>query len=186
MQFLKQKYLSLIRKFHNYTLQTNPRYREEETQNTNSHMTSKGNKSKATSSLSPARWLQNCLAMFLIAKITGPEVIKLFPFSTQLSTKFQLLINTKILSNKEVSCFNALRCCIYHAKNVKMPTIVGILTLMSRINFILSQVEHEKKFYNIGPGLICWWFKLFEFLLLNILDFRGPNSFKFKILPSFL
>ena len=33
--------------------------------------------------------------------------------------------------------------------NVKMPTIVGILTFMSRINFVLSRVEHEK-FYNLG------------------------------------
>ena len=38
---------------------------------------------------------------------TGPEVIKLFLCSTQLSIKFSLLIN------------------------VKMPTIVGILTFMS-------------------------------------------------------
>ena len=30
--------------------------------------------------------------------------------------------------------------------NVKMPTIVGILTFMSRINFVLSWVEHEKSF----------------------------------------
>ena len=28
--------------------------------------------------------------------------------------------------------------------NVKMPTIVGILTFMSRIKFMLSRVEHEK------------------------------------------
>ena len=70
---------------------------------------------------------------------SGPEVIKLFSCSTQLSTKFQLLIKTKIPTKKEVSCFKSLRCCIfYHAKNVKMPTIVGILTLMSRINFVLS------------------------------------------------
>ena len=34
--------------------------------------------------------------------------------------------------------------------NVKMPTIVGILTFMSRINFVLCWVEHEKKFYNFG------------------------------------
>ena len=33
--------------------------------------------------------------------------------------------------------------------NVKMPTTVGILTFMSRINFMLSIVEHEK-FYNLG------------------------------------
>ena len=32
--------------------------------------------------------------------------------------------------------------------NVKMPTIVDILTFMSRINIVLSSVEYEKKFYN--------------------------------------
>ena len=42
--------------------------------------------------------------------ITGPEVIKLFSCSTQLSTKFIMLMN------------------------VKMPTIVGILTFISMIN----------------------------------------------------
>ena len=47
----------------------------------------------------------------------GLEVIKLFSCSTQLSMKFQLLIKTKILTNKEVSCFKSLRCCIYHANN---------------------------------------------------------------------
>ena len=44
---------------------------------------------------------------------------------------------TKIPTNKEahLAFFKSLRCCIYHANNVKMPTIVGILTFMSRINF---------------------------------------------------
>ena len=38
--------------------------------------------------------------------------------------------------------------------NVKMPTIVGILTFMSIINFVLTEVEHEKKkFYNVGARL---------------------------------
>ena len=41
---------------------------------------------------------------------TGPEIIKLFSCSTQLRLKFILLLN------------------------VKMPTIVGILSFMSRIN----------------------------------------------------
>ena len=31
--------------------------------------------------------------------------------------------------------------------NVKMPTIVDILTFVSRINFVLSWVEHAKMFY---------------------------------------
>ena len=45
----------------------------------------------------------------------GPEVIKLFSCSTQLSTKFQLLIKTDLPTNEEVSCFKSLRYCIYHA-----------------------------------------------------------------------
>ena len=48
---------------------------------------------------------------------SGPEVIKLFSCSTQLSMTFFLLIN------------------------VKMPTTVGILTFMSRKNSILGLCE---------------------------------------------
>ena len=55
----------------------------------------------------------------------GPEVIKLFSCSTQLSTKFQLIIKTKIPTNEEVSCFKFLRCCIIMLMSVKMPTIVN-------------------------------------------------------------
>ena len=36
--------------------------------------------------------------------------------------------------------------------NVKMPTIVGILTFISRINFVLSYAEHGKSFITSGPG----------------------------------
>ena len=32
-----------------------------------------------------------------------------------------------MLKNKDFSCFQTLRCYIHYAKNVKMPTIVGIL-----------------------------------------------------------
>ena len=46
---------------------------------------------------------------------TDEEAIKYFSCSTQLSSKFQLPIKTKILTNKEVSCFKSLRSCIYHA-----------------------------------------------------------------------
>ena len=35
--------------------------------------------------------------------------------------------------------------------NIKMPTNVGILTFMSRKNFMLSQVEHGKTFITSGP-----------------------------------
>ena len=50
----------------------------------------------------------------------GPEVIKLFSCSTQLSIKYFLLVN------------------------VEMPTTVGISTFMSRKNSILGLTEPEK------------------------------------------
>ena len=49
------------------------------------------------------------------SEIAGPEVIKLFSCSTQLSMEFQMLIKSKLLKNKDFSCFQMLRCCIYHA-----------------------------------------------------------------------
>ena len=60
-----------------------------------------------------------------LSKKPGPEVIKLFPCSTQISMIFLLLIN------------------------VKMPSIVGILTFMSRENSLLGLSEPEKKFLDI-------------------------------------
>ena len=63
---------------------------------------------------------------------SGPEVIKLFfSCSTQLSTKFILLIN------------------------VKMPTIVGILTFISMIN-TTSEILRARNF------LICQYFSFLE------------------------
>ena len=44
-----------------------------------------------------------------------PQGYKKCSCSIQLSTKFQLLIKTKIPTNKEVSCFKPLKRCIYHA-----------------------------------------------------------------------
>ena len=53
-------------------------------------------------------------------KQPGPDVIKLFfSYSTQLSTKFQLLIKTKIV-NIEVACFKSFRYGIYHANKCKI------------------------------------------------------------------
>ena len=65
----------------------------------------------------------------------GQEVIKLFSCSTQLSMTIQLLIETKMPNNKYFSCFQTVFIILMH---VKMPTIVGILTLMSMIIFRLS------------------------------------------------
>ena len=53
----------------------------------------------------------------------GPEVIKLFSYSTQLSTIFNLLIN------------------------VKMPTNVGILTFISMINTTPERLKQETSLF---------------------------------------
>ena len=62
---------------------------------------------------------------------TGPEVIKHFSFSTQLIMKFILLIN------------------------VKMPTIVGILTFISMINTTSERLKARNFF-------ICRNFSFYE------------------------
>ena len=56
-------------------------------------------------------WMQ--ISWFLMKP--GPEVIKLFSYSDFTEHEIQLLINTEIPTNKEVSCFKSLRCDIYHA-----------------------------------------------------------------------
>ena len=63
--------------------------------------------------------------------LPGPEVIKLFSCSTQLSMKFILLIN------------------------VKMPTIVGILTFISMINTTYESLKARNFF-------ICRYLSFYE------------------------
>ena len=64
---------------------------------------------------------------------SGSGVIKLFPWSTQLSMKFILLIN------------------------VQMPKTVGILTFISMINTILRGLKQEtSSFVGIIVFISCW------------------------------
>ena len=49
--------------------------------------------------------------------------------------------------------FKSKKLIIYALINVKMPTIFGILTCSSRINFMLSGVEIEKSFITSDPAL---------------------------------
>ena len=70
---------------------------------------------------------------------SGPEVIKLFSCLTQLSTKFYMLISIKNMKKFNFfSCSYKLKMVFFLLINVKMPTIVGILTFVSRKNFMLS------------------------------------------------
>ena len=69
----------------------------------------------------------------------GAKAIKLFSCSTQVSKKFQLLIKTKIPTNgKKFLALSLSDVVFIMLINVKMQTTVGILTFMSRINFVLS------------------------------------------------
>ena len=63
-----------------------------------------------------------------------------------------MLISIKILRNSAFLGSDKPRMLFFPLINVKMPTIVGILTFMSRKNFILSRVEHEKTLITSGPG----------------------------------
>ena len=66
---------------------------------------------------------------------TCPVIIKCFSCSTQLSTKLQLLIKTELKKFLALSLSDVLFIMLI---NVKMPKIYGILTFMSRINFVIS------------------------------------------------
>ena len=65
--------------------------------------------------------------------------------------------------------------------NMKMPTIVGIFTFISRENFMLSRAEHEKRFITWRPVLcLIAVFGLFEFYRDTFTDkvedlTRAPN-----------
>ena len=62
----------------------------------------------------------NHLLIVMINYSPGPEVIKQFSCTTELRMKMLLLIKNKMLKNNDISCFKALRCCMYPAHNVKI------------------------------------------------------------------
>ena len=60
--------------------------------------------------------------------------------------------------------------------NVEMPTIVGILTFMSRKKFILSRVQHGKSFLTSEPGLLGVFMFYLQLLPGAVPMFgKGPN-----------
>ena len=63
---------------------------------------------------------------------TVPEVLKLFSCSTQRSMKFKMLICIKISRNSAFLGSGKPTMLFFPLINVKMPTIVGILTFMGR------------------------------------------------------
>ena len=67
----------------------------------------------------------------------APEVIKLFFVLNSNEHEIQMLIKSKILKKKIFLAFRRSDVVFIMLLNVEMPTIVGILTFMSMINFVL-------------------------------------------------
>ena len=61
-----------------------------------------------------------------------------FSWSVQLSMKFYVLIQTKMLKIEDIFALKLSDVVFILLKNFKMSTIVGILTFMSMINFMLN------------------------------------------------
>ena len=80
----------------------------------------------------------NSVVAELVTEVLAPKVTKFLSCSTQLSTKFQLLIKAKIRTNKKILALSLSDVVFTMLINVKMPTIVDIFTFMSRMNFALS------------------------------------------------
>ena len=83
----------------------------------------------------------------------GPEVIKLFSCSTQLSTELILLINIKMPTI--VGIFTFISIIITTSKRLKARNslCVDILVFINSWNFVLSSVEHEKSLITSRPVL---------------------------------
>ena len=74
------------------------------------------------------------------SKQPGPEVIKVFSCSTQLSTKFSLLKNMKLAFSYLLA--EKMSCSAMFSK--KEFAVVSNLRFISRTKFMLSWGEHEK------------------------------------------
>ena len=89
---------------------------------------------------------------------SGPEVMKLFSCSTQLSMKFVMLINLKLLTIANSFLLNIAEHETFFAYKYENTNFVGIFIFISRENFILSWVEHEKSFITSwqDKGFSAW------------------------------
>ena len=82
------------------------------------------------------------ITIFFASCFTQDQAPRLLNF---FHAQLNLFIKVMMLKTKSFSCFKILKCCIYPAKNDEMPTIVGIiLTFMSKMNFKLIRLEHER------------------------------------------
>ena len=99
-----------------------------------------------------ALWTATVFALSIRTEIPGPKVIKLFSCSTQLSMKFVLLINLKLLT---IANFFLINIAEHENFSANKYENANFFIFISRENFMLSRVEHEKSFITLGPGQPC-------------------------------
>ena len=75
---------------------------------------------------------------------SGPEVIKIFFMLNSIEHEVSIA-DKNIMLKKTFSAFKLSDVVLNMLIYVKMPPIVGILTFMSMISFMLSWVEYMKK-----------------------------------------
>ena len=82
----------------------------------------------------------------------GREIIKLFSCSNQLSMKFEMFTSIKKYQDNQLfSGSDKPRTLFFLLINVKMPTIAGILTSISKKYFMFIWVENGKSRGQIKP-----------------------------------
>ena len=78
---------------------------------------------------------------------------KKFSCSSQLSMKFFLLINIKMPTNVGILIFISRKSFMLSSDVQEEPLNCWYLIFIGVTNFILSWVEHEKRFHNLRPML---------------------------------
>ena len=97
-------------------------------------------------------WVKNKKINFNYTLLSGGQVprLKKNSCSTQLSKKFILLINVKMPTIVGILTFISM----IDTTPERLKAFVSILVFMSSWNFVLSWVEHEKSFITSGPEYI--------------------------------
>ena len=85
-----------------------------------------------------------------------PQVIKHFSCSTQLRLKFILLIYVRMPTIVHILTFISRKNYSWWFK-YEISIIWAIFIFMSSLNFMLSRVEHGKSFVTLRPGFDFYW-----------------------------
>ena len=120
---------------------------------------------------------------FNTSRNSVPEVIKL----CFLRPKFQLLIKTKIPTNKVVFCFKSLICCIYHA--YKCLECEYVLIYSGNIHLVINMIKSPSQKYLAkfaddtisGNATECETCKLIQEIYILFINMIKSSSQKYLV-----